>query len=339
MFLMTARQYQTTWTMHRAWGALWHFRRHLCFKICHVTIMCGRRGGDRLKVYLTFCRLDPCHLPASSSVIRSIGIGCARQWPAQQPPPRVACSPLLRPLGIHLHAPSPPPPSPRGISVRAPSPFPTAGTGRRVSSPHPPPLCGLTPWTYPAVENHYQAVNEVCTDVEAAFNGDRDDDEVEGGDLGAASDMEEDSMSEQARRSITGAQMWKRGPCFLSCVDWGLCWVGDRLCDLLYHTSSDASVSRSKGGTLPRQFLRGSTRLEYFDDSNWPSRSCNARSAARNPKQRFTRHARKSISKALLRVEESIIREVPGSLLRPFCESLETLASFPTLPWQNRERF
>jgi len=46
------------------------------------------------------------------------------------------------------------------------------------------------------VENYYRAVDEVCTDVEAAFNGDRDDDEVEGGDLGAASDTEEDAISE-----------------------------------------------------------------------------------------------------------------------------------------------
>jgi len=46
------------------------------------------------------------------------------------------------------------------------------------------------------VENRYQTVDEVCTDVEAAFNGDRDDDGGEGGDLGAASDMEEDAMSE-----------------------------------------------------------------------------------------------------------------------------------------------
>jgi len=72
--------------------------------------------------------------------------------------------------------------------VRAPSPFPTMGTGRRVSSPPPPPPCGLTSGTYPAVENYYRAVDEVCTDVEAAFNGDRDDEKVEGGDLGAASD-------------------------------------------------------------------------------------------------------------------------------------------------------
>jgi len=46
------------------------------------------------------------------------------------------------------------------------------------------------------VENYYRAVDEVCTDVEAAFNGDRDDEEVERGDLGAASDTEEDAMSE-----------------------------------------------------------------------------------------------------------------------------------------------
>jgi len=46
------------------------------------------------------------------------------------------------------------------------------------------------------VENYYRAVDEVCTDVEAAINGDRDDDEVEGGDLGGASDAEEDAMSE-----------------------------------------------------------------------------------------------------------------------------------------------
>jgi len=46
------------------------------------------------------------------------------------------------------------------------------------------------------VETYYRAVDEVCTDVEAAFNGDRDDDEVEGGDLGAASDTEEDAISE-----------------------------------------------------------------------------------------------------------------------------------------------
>ena len=96
------------------------------------------------------------------------------------------------------------------------------------------------------VENNYRAVDEVCTDVEAAFNGDRDDDEVEGGDLDGASDAEEDAMSEKARRSITGAQMWKRGPWFSSCVDWGLCWVDSGHCDLLDHTASDASVSQSK---------------------------------------------------------------------------------------------
>jgi len=38
--------------------------------------------------------------------------------------------------------------------------------------------------------------HHACTDVEAAFNGDRDDDDVEGGELGAASDTEEDAMSE-----------------------------------------------------------------------------------------------------------------------------------------------
>jgi len=62
--------------------------------------------------------------------------------------------------------------------VRAPSPFLTVETGRRVSSLHPPPLCALTSWTYLAVENYYRAVDEVCADLEAAFNGDREDDEI-----------------------------------------------------------------------------------------------------------------------------------------------------------------
>jgi len=57
-------------------------------------------------------------------------------------------------------------------------------------------LCRFTSWAYPAVESYYRAVDEVCTDVEVAFNGDRDDDEVEGGDLSAESDTEEDAMSE-----------------------------------------------------------------------------------------------------------------------------------------------
>ena len=156
-------------------------------------------------------RLDPCHWPASSSVIRSIGVSCARQCPEQQPPPRVACSALLRQLGIHLHAPSPPPRSPRGISVRAPFPFPTVGTGRRLSSPQPPPLCRLTSWTYaaslsastPRAPPHplrrascrpLPPPHNACTDVEAAFIGDQDDEEVEGGDLGAASDTKANAM-------------------------------------------------------------------------------------------------------------------------------------------------
>jgi len=45
-------------------------------------------------------------------------------------------------------------------------------------------------------QQYYRAFEEVCTDVEAAFNGDRDDEEVERGDLGAASDTEKDAMSE-----------------------------------------------------------------------------------------------------------------------------------------------
>jgi len=45
-------------------------------------------------------------------------------------------------------------------------------------------------------ESYYRAVDEVRTDAEAAFNGDRDDDEVDGGDVGVASDAEEDAMSE-----------------------------------------------------------------------------------------------------------------------------------------------
>jgi len=80
--------------------------------------------------------------------------------------------------------------------VRAPSPFPNVGTGRRVSSPHPAPLCGLISWTYPAVENYYRAVHEVSNDVEAVFNGARDDEDLEGGDLGAACDTDHDAMSE-----------------------------------------------------------------------------------------------------------------------------------------------
>jgi len=80
--------------------------------------------------------------------------------------------------------------------VHAPSPFPTVGTGRGVSFPRPPHLCGLISWTYPAVEIYYRPVDEECTDVEAAFNGDRDDEEVQGGHLGAARDKKEDAMSE-----------------------------------------------------------------------------------------------------------------------------------------------
>jgi len=46
------------------------------------------------------------------------------------------------------------------------------------------------------VETYYRGVDEVCSDIESTFNGDRDDNEVEGSALGAASDTEHDAMSD-----------------------------------------------------------------------------------------------------------------------------------------------